>query len=180
MFDCPMAMSMNLVWFSFSTMSMFLWIHVLPARLQLQWNVVKWKPLMIWYRVVLLTGPPKNFLSTKSLYNCWHLGEIPGQFAWDPVLRKFRGGPVKWTTLYEILSCCLYLLLDYLLNIVMVASTVCFLVTLIWWHMCEFNKFICDRYHHACRVISIRSNQFPVVPESVKLLKKYQFTHLIY
>ena len=26
--------------------------------------------------------------------------EIPGQFAWDPVLRKFMGGPVKRTTLY--------------------------------------------------------------------------------
>ena len=60
----------------------------------------KYNKFILTYRVVLLTGPPKNFLSTKSLYNCWHLGEIPGQFAWDPVLRKFRGGPVKRTTLY--------------------------------------------------------------------------------
>ena len=52
------------------------------------------------YRVVLLTGPPLNFLSTKSLYNCRHLREILGQFSWDPLLRKFRGGPVKRTTLY--------------------------------------------------------------------------------
>ena len=50
------------------------------------------------------TGPPLNFTSTKSLYNCWHSGEIAGQFAWDPVPRKFRGGPVKRTTLYNIMK----------------------------------------------------------------------------
>ena len=32
------------------------------------------------------------------------LREIPGQFAWDSVLRKFRGGPVKKTTLYFTIS----------------------------------------------------------------------------
>jgi hypothetical protein len=77
------------------------------------------------YRVYFFNWSPPKLSKYKSLYNLWHselqggifnwtppkfskykiplwlltLREIPGQFAWDPLIRKFRGGPVKKTTL---------------------------------------------------------------------------------
>ena len=52
---------------------------------------------LCYYRVVFFNWTPPKFSKYKILLWLLTLRDIPGQFAWDPVLRKFRGGPVKKT-----------------------------------------------------------------------------------
>ena len=44
------------------------------------------------YRVVFLTGPTLNFLSTKSLYDCWHLGKFQASLHGILYLENLGGG----------------------------------------------------------------------------------------